>query len=135
MFLRGAIRNKRARDRYKTFSVILLLFLYVAGNVQMESFHQVFHSLEKSLHSYEQEKDPCHRAIYHDTDAGCDHKTHVTAVKKCPLCHIVPFNEQHFLIRNTFETISVPNDFGDYPVEIQTPGIDINLAARAPPKS
>jgi hypothetical protein len=69
--------------------------LYVVGNVQFESIHQVFHSLETTHHSWEQEKDPCHRAIYHEsTGDGCDHNTHFTAVKNCPLCHVVPANEQ-----------------------------------------
>jgi hypothetical protein len=119
---------------FKTASILLLLFLYTAGNVQLESFHSVFHSLEKALHSAEQEKDPCHRAIYHDAkDEGCDHKTHVTAVKECPLCHVVPFNDQLLTSDNTFESISFPDLLSSNYAAILVANSADNLPARAPP--
>ena len=118
----------------KTSSILLLLFLYTAGNVQLESFHSVFHSLEKALHSAEQEKDPCHRAIYHDAAAnGCDHKTHVTAVKKCPLCHVVPFNDQLLVSDNAFETVSFSENINLFYAAIPVANRPIALPARAPP--
>lgn len=119
---------------FKAASILVLLFLYTAGNVQLESFHSVFHSLEKALHSAEQEKDPCHRAIYHDAkDEGCDHKTHVTAVKKCPLCHVVPFNDQLLTSDNTFESISFPDLLNSSYAVILVANTADNLPARAPP--
>lgn len=134
MFFPKANAKKGLRRCLKTSSILLLLFLYTAGNVQLESFHSVFHSLEKALHSAEQEKDPCHRAIYHDAaDEGCDHKTHVTAVKKCPLCHVVPFNDQLLASSNAFEAASYPENRNSYYTAILVVNSSIALPARAPP--
>ena len=117
-------------------SVLLLVFLYCAGNVQVESFHKIFHSFEQALHSFDQEKDPCHRAIYHDSKKeGCDHKTHVTAVKKCPLCHLVPLNEKHISVSHVFESFSAPDDFENFCFSVRIVELAENLCARAPPLS
>ena len=136
MFFRKASVNKSFLDRLKTFSVTLLLLLYVAGNVQVETFHQFFHSLEKALHSTEQEKDPCHRAVYHDSKKeGCNHKTHITAVKKCPLCHVVPLSATHIATNNSFAFIGLPTIFNDLSLSFHVAGTFISLPARAPPVS
>ena len=120
----------------RVFSVLLLLLLYLTGNVQVESFHKAFHSFEQALHSSDEEKDPCHRAIYHDSkQEGCDHKTHVTAVKKCPLCHIVPLNEKHIAVSHRFESFFSPSDFEAFSFSFPATEISGNLSARAPPVS
>ena len=129
---RIVIKNQPMR----IFSALLLLFLYFAGNVQVESFHKAFHTFEQVLHSSDQEKDPCHRAIYHDSrQQGCDHKTHVTAVKKCPLCHIVPMNEKHIAVSHSFETFFSPSDFKEVSFLFSVTEISGALSARAPPVS
>jgi hypothetical protein len=134
MPLQNAKMRHGVSKRIRTFSAILLLLFYVAGNVQFESFHQVFHSLEKALHSAEAEKDPCHRAIYHDEkENGCDHETHVTAVKNCPLCHVVPFNEQHLASNHTFIVESLLDDDQVYPSSFETEGKFLSTPSRAPP--
>lgn len=126
--------DNRAQRRLKTFAGILLLGLYLTGNVQVESFHQFFHSLEKALHSSEQEKDPCHRAIYHEAkNEGCNHKTHVTAVKNCPLCHVVPFNDQHFAIGQSPLSAELFCSFFILCIESIHSDILYDLPARAPP--
>ena len=123
-------RNKPMR----IFSALLLLLLYLTGNVQLESFHKVFHSFEQALHSSDEEKDPCHRVIYHDSkQEDCDHKTHVTAVKKCPLCHIVSLNEKHLAVSHTFESFSSLSHFNEFPISVQIIEISGSLSARAPP--
>ena len=120
----------------RIFSALLLLLLYLTGNVQVESFHKVFHSFEQALHSSDEEKDPCHRAIYHDSkQQGCDHKTHVTAVKKCPLCHIGPLNEKHIAVCHSFESFSSPPNFEQFSFSILKAEIPGGLSARAPPVS
>jgi len=134
MFFRKAKASNGFLQRIKTFSVTLLLLLYVAGNVQVETFHAFFHSLEKAAHSSEQERDPCHRAIYHDSKTeGCDHKTHLTAVKKCPLCHIVPLKGQHIAASNSFEFIELDNVFNNLLLSFRVADTFVGLPARAPP--
>ncbi len=128
--------NKRLQERFKSFSGILLVLLYSTGNVQVESFHQVFHSIEQALHSSEQENDPCHRAIYHEIEnQGCDHKTHVTAVKKCPLCHVIPFNDQHASARQSAFSTELPTSFNVVFITLSWTDSFNNLPARAPPFS
>src|SRR5688500_20288559 len=118
----------------RIFSASLLLLLYLAGNVQVESFHKVFHSFEQALHSSDEEKDPCHRAIYHDSkQEGCDHKTHVTEVKKCPLCHIVPLNDKHFAVTHVFESFSCPVNYESFSISILVFTVSAILAVRTPP--
>ena len=130
--LRKRIPGKNQPTRI--FSALLLLLLYLTGNVQVESLHRVLHSFEQALHSTEQEKDPCHRAIYHDAkQKGCDHKTHVTAVKKCPLCHIVPLNDKHIAVSHRFESFTSPSNFEQLSVSILVAEISGGLSARAPP--
>lgn len=131
MFLAKAKSSKIHPSRLRT-SALLLLFLYFAGNVQFESFHQAFHAAEE--HSSDEEQDPCHRAIYHDSQSeGCEHKTHVTAVRNCPLCHVVPFNEQHFFISSSFISLPLANGFQDEISEIGTSISLITPPSRGPP--
>jgi hypothetical protein len=118
----------------RTISISLLLLLYVVGNVQIESIHQVFHSFETALHSTDQEKDPCHRAIYHEaTDDGCDHSTHFTAVKNCPLCHVVPVNESLLVHSSTVGLFVPENVFDEQAISTFNGSITDYLPARAPP--
>jgi hypothetical protein len=96
-------------------SATLLLLLYFIGNVEIQGFHDIVHSFERSLHTPAEEADPCHRAIYHDpSNDGCDHETHVRAVKQCPLCHVIPINVQHFEASNSFVFFSTKSDHEIY---------------------
>ena len=71
--------------------IILLLLLYVLSVLQIESVHMLFHAHDQvELHTQEQEKDLCHRAIYHgEKENDCGHKTHVKKSDKCSLCAVV----------------------------------------------
>ena len=136
MILAARNMTKGCRGRLKTLSASLLLLLYVMGSVQVESFHDTLHSFEQSLHSFEQEKDPCHRAIYHDSaKEGCDHKTHVTGVKNCPLCHVVPVNAQSIAASQTYQPTVVSVDFNHFSFSHHVKEIFTNLPSRAPPVS
>jgi hypothetical protein len=69
-------------------SVVLLLLLYAAGVLQVESLHALFHDHQQAkLHTSAQENDLCHRAIYHgEKENDCGHKTHVKKSDRCSLC-------------------------------------------------
>ena len=130
-------KKNRAKNIVKGFRILCglsMLFLYFVGNVQIESFHQVFHANETELHSSEHEKDPCHRAIYHDTQQdGCKHETHLTEAKKCPLCHVIPHNQQHLAVSHAFEAFSLPVNFNDVFCFNHTGEIFSSLSGRGPP--
>jgi hypothetical protein len=136
MILAARNMTKSRRGRLETLFASLLLLLYVVGSVQFENFHDTLHSFEQSLHSFEQEKDPCHRAIYHYSGKeGCDHETHVTAVKNCPLCHVVPVNAQSIAASQTYQPTVVQIDFNQFIFSHHVKEIFTNLPSRAPPVS
>lgn len=66
------------------------LVLYAVGSLQVESFHRLIHGHdEATLHSAEQEENNCHRVVYHnEAKSDCDHKSHITENRNCPLCQI-----------------------------------------------
>ena len=78
--------DKVNRTGIKTWAVLCLLVLYALGSLPMEAVHRMFHAHAPTVaHTVRAEKDPCHRTLYH-RDKACDHKTHVSSLKKCPLC-------------------------------------------------
>ena len=67
---------------------VLLLALYAAAALKVDSIHELLHAREfAELHSVEQESNPCHKSVYHqEAEKGCEHKSHITENTKCPLC-------------------------------------------------
>ena len=121
--------------RPTALAAAILLFLYIAGNVQLESFHQLFHSFHEITHSAQEEQDPCHRAIYHESKSeGCDHETHFTAVKNCPLCHVVPLNEQHLATSHSFVSIPSADPFYLSIFESKASDYLVDPTTRGPPQ-
>lgn len=75
----------------KRSALLLLVLLYSAGTLKLEWLHRLIHEHEPAgLHSVEQERNPCHQAIYHAAaKQACEHPTHLTPDWKCPVCDIV----------------------------------------------
>jgi hypothetical protein len=71
-----------------SFLTLVLLLVYTAASLKLDSIHQLFHVENiTELHSIEKESDPCHKNIYHQQKAsGCEHKSHITENVKCPVC-------------------------------------------------
>lgn len=69
-------------------ALVLLLALYSAAALKVDSFHELFHAQEiATLHSPQQESNPCHRSVYHqESQKGCTHKSHLSENDKCSLC-------------------------------------------------
>lgn len=82
--------SRRARQSTLQALSLALLLLYLAGSVHFELLHVGLHTHDEGiLHSAEQEKDLCHRLMYHhDTEHGCNHESHWIAAKKCCLCDL-----------------------------------------------
>lgn len=80
----------------KSGCVLLWLLLYGVGSLSTEGVHAFLHSNELALHTVQQEKDPCHRNIFHQDNKSCEHKTHVDKVRKCPLCQFSFHADQWF---------------------------------------
>lgn len=72
--------------------MVFLALLYTAGSLQIDSLHRLIHQHgERTLHTPEQEQNACHRVVFHNQLQGaCEHPTHFSESKKCPLCHGTP---------------------------------------------
>lgn len=121
----------------KGWAVISLLFLYVLGSSNIESFHSLFHEHEATvLHTEQNEADPCHIALYHqERDGGCHHDSHLIKEDNCSLCHAQLHNAQIAEVSSvtlpvTFCVVSSSNSF-----ELHVEGVDFQSVGRAPPVS
>lgn len=92
--------------------ILLLLSVYIAGTSQLELLHLFVHSNDFVVaHSDEQEKDPCHRLLYHnDIEQGCDNHAHLTVSDKCQMCDLVNHGDQNLLSVITFPDADFPQD-------------------------
>lgn len=78
----------------KVLTFLLLLF-YILLTARVETLHKAFHDPETIVsHSAAQEKDPCHIAIYHNVDRGCDHDAHLVVSDNCQICNFAIHGDQ-----------------------------------------
>jgi hypothetical protein len=135
MSLQAAITGRRTAQRLKSLLSVLLLAFYVAGTSQTEVLHQFFDSHDHLVsHSAEQEKDPCHRSVYHlDMETGCGHHSHIVTTDKCELCDLIVHSDE--ILLSTFENSSTP--FFTIDFMFCSSNIERNsqslLSSRAPP--
>ena len=110
------------------------LLIYFSGIVAFNTIHRAEHEHATVSHSQAQERDLCHRAIYHhETGHGCKHKAHFVPRTTCEFCDAFcsPVQENH-----AGETFSLADHSSNYSEHFQSSGFDhsiINLPARAPP--
>ena len=92
----SAMRIKRCIGHVLT---CLLIVFYLAGATCLELAHAFVHDHAAAVtHSEAQEKDPCHRLIYHNDGAqGCDHDSHLIVSEKCQMCDLVCHSDQYLL--------------------------------------
>lgn len=109
--------------------------LYIAGSIHLEWCHSIIHEHTVIVsHSYEQEKDPCHRSIYHgDAEQGCDHQSHVVWSDECQLCDIASSADKIFVIQTNVPNVHFkPGDFVHFKQSTDSYWAVI-LSSRAPP--
>ena len=130
------LKNRRAkRAGITTCLSIPFLFLYLAGTVELDSFHGLFHANEEStLHSLQQENNSCHNAIYHQKKNNvCHHTAHITQFKKCPLCHVA-FHSFHLSsVRFSAEPLVSSENIKEKYLLQQVSAFAARLSSRGPP--
>jgi hypothetical protein len=134
MSLLAAIRGRKAHG-LKALPYILLLTFYVAGTANFEWLHEFLHSHDHLVsHSEVQEKDPCHRAIYHhEAEKGCGHDSHIVVTEKCELCDSIFHSDQILLSKPESRFLQFSSlDFVLCSPEPVSIGLSI-LSSRAPP--
>lgn len=88
------IAVRRSKTLIRLTGIAFLLMFYAAGVTQTGFLHQLFHPGEMAVsHSVKQEKDPCHRALFHGADNGCRHEFHLVKVHSCGLCHTLAHSD------------------------------------------
>lgn len=129
-------KNKKGKSgSLVTYLSIPFLLLYLVGTVELDSFHSLFHSNEEVvLHSAQQEANSCHNAIYHQQKNNvCQHQSHITQLKKCPLCHVV-FHSIHLGgVRFSPEPIVLAENFKGASVAQFSSNFLVLLSSRGPP--
>lgn len=117
----------------KSLSAVLLLCLYIGGNTHLGMFHRFFHKDEAANHTSVQEKNPCHRSIYHGQNSGCKHEFHLVKITTCLLCHTLCHVDQ--IVFNTTAKTAVrcePRRF-DFSDQIFPDSIRSLFSSRGPP--
>lgn len=127
----------KSRQRIARMFGLLFLVLYVIGTAPAELIHSFSHDHHRYApvsHSQEQEKDPCHRLLYHnDIETGCDHDLHLTGSEKCEMCDVVYHGDQTFLCRVDALKLKFSDQFFDaHKLSLDTYWAVIS-SSRAPP--
>lgn len=127
----------RSGIRGSIHQVLTLLFvvLYICGSSNRELLHGLFHSDNVVVtHTEQQEKDPCHRTIYHfDTAQECDHDSHLFAPDKCSMCDVALYHEHILMPEAELEVTEFPScHFENYKVSTDSYFAVIS-SSRAPP--
>lgn len=127
--------SRRLKQRIFQTLMFVLLVLYVAGSFELEVLHSFVHDHDYAItHSKEQERDPCHRLVYHrDVQRGCDHQSHLIVSHKCHMCDLACHGDQTRADVITEESVKFENDFtSPYNDNLDSNWV-INTSSRAPP--
>lgn len=129
------IRTARIALALRQAALVLLLVLYSAAALKVDSFHELFHAQELAeLHSVEHENNPCHKSVYHqESQEGCEHKSHITENTKCPLCE---YNVTPDQLVQEFTTQSKPNTSQSKQtswIDVELASVNKSLSSRGPP--
>jgi len=85
----GKITKERMHGISRGLS-FLVIGLYIVCTSLPGILHALVHDHEvKVTHSAAQEKDPCHRMLYHGETAACDHDAHLIDSDECPMCDVI----------------------------------------------
>lgn len=110
--------------------------VYFFSAIQAETWHSFSHHESLVEHKAEDEKDPCHRAVFHHAVSdGCEHKTHISKRVDCDLCHIICIHADSLITESNIVLKFFPEGaFTRYHLEsINAPSAP--FAARGPPAS
>lgn len=119
----------------KYAAIFLLAASYLVGIAPVEAFHKIFHPQEGIVvHTSDQEKNSCHRSIYHhEKETNCAHKSHLAKLDKCKLCHALTHSDHIASFKSSCEFIQVDAGTVVKRIAVLVIRLDSNLPSRAPP--
>ena len=65
------------------------VLLFYLASFQVEIIHTFIHANDNTfvLHTPEEEKDLCHRSLFHNEKDACNHESHFIKNLNCQVCH------------------------------------------------
>lgn len=128
-----ATKRKNKRVLYGVFFLAVLYFL---GSIEIQSFHAWLHNStnETELHSAANESNGCHQNVYHNKkEKSCEHKSHLVALKKCPLCQLT-LQSLHLIVEKDQQKFPINKTRLDGDHDLRwTSDNPLNDSSRAPP--
>jgi len=95
----GQHQNRKNGRGVLKILIFFWLGLYLLGVPDSDILHASIHNHPQVSHTEEQEKDPCHRSLYHDdVEQGCRHGAHLIASDKCALCDMTIHTDHALLM-------------------------------------
>lgn len=93
--------GKKREQRYSTVFFIFCLGFCIVIAPETKALHQILHSHQQVVsHNAIEEKDPCHRSIYHKDVEGCHHPSHIAVTDHCSLCNLFFHSDQFILLES-----------------------------------
>lgn len=133
----NSVHMKTSYRLIRTCTVFLALFMNIfqSFSIDLVTGH-TSSPLAEVNHSPAQEKDPCHRSIYHQDDVhGCHHRAHILPVKEGPNFYRLARHSDYVVPGTAIYLQSVipfcPKD--TLPLPLLEKGISIRHGSRAPP--
>jgi hypothetical protein len=127
--------SKKLKQGINQMLTLLLLVFFVTGSFPVELIHSFAHDHQTIVsHSDDQEKDPCHRLLFHnDAKEGCDHNSHLIVSDNCQMCDLAYHGDQTNLSNVAFAPAEFASEqFHFYKISLESYWAVIS-SSRAPP--
>lgn len=125
---------KETSNRLPSLIALTLLVLYVSCYLHTEVIHHLSHTQKvQDLHSIENEKNPCHRSVYHHEKKSCEHKAHLTKSDTCSECQFSIDHNKYLDTQQLAATIVHYNSFEVIAIAFFIADFSIHRSDRAPP--
>ena len=132
MRLKSIISIRRA-ESIKIFSMTFLLLAYLTGTNQFIVNNFLITRASTVLHTPEQEKDPCHRTIYHYEKHPCPHKFHLITGDNCDHSFLFSHSDAVLASHACREFVACECDYTEKLIAIRFDDANKLLPPRSPP--
>jgi hypothetical protein len=129
------ISLKKMRNGISKILAFLFVILYVVGTSNLDLLHKLVHKHKAAVtHNEEQEKDHCHRLIYHnDVERGCNHHSHSIVSDNCQMCDMACHGDQSIVPDISFGPTEFSSEHFDFYKQSLGSYWAVISSSRAPP--
>lgn len=127
-------KTYKGRNTTTSWTALTLLVLYFSCFLHTDVVHRLSHGHElQVLHAEKNEKDTCHRSIYHHGKKSCKHKTHLTKSDPCSECQNSAERAKYFNTPQSTVTTVHNNSYQVIITAFFLTDFSIHTSSRAPP--